>query len=289
MKRFRFFLQMVKYNPFNEADMLTFIGLGLFDEQDISLKGLEAVQSADLVYLEFYTSYLMGTTIEKMEELYGKPIIRLMREDVEQNPDWLENAKTQNVVFLTGGDTMASTTHVDLRIRAKDMGITTRLIHGASITSAVFGLSGLQNYRFGKSVSIPFPYVSSRGNRVVTETPYDTIKFNRENGLHTLVFLDINSKHGYMTVREGLALLSEVEEKRQEGVMKERIAVGIARAGSDDVCVKADFADKTNAFELGGPLQILIIPGTLHFIEAEALVKLAGAPACLLQEFSNES
>ncbi|MDR2944988.1 MAG: diphthine synthase [Methanosarcinales archaeon] len=267
--------------------MLTFIGLGLFDERDISLKGFEAVQSADLVYLEFYTSYLMGTTIEKMEAFYNRPILRLMREDVEQNPDWLENAKTQNIVFLTGGDTMASTTHVDLRIRAEDMGIETRLIHGASITSAVFGLSGLQNYRFGKSVSIPFPYVSSRKNRVVTETPYDTIKFNQESGLHTLVFLDIDRERGYMTVSEALALLLEIEEKRQEGVMKDRIAVGIARAGSDDVRVIADFADQVNAFDLGGPLHILIIPGRLHFIEAEALVKLAGAPACLLQGFSD--
>lgn len=263
--------------------MLTFIGLGLFDEKDISLKGLQAVQSADLIYLEFYTSYLMGTTLEKMEELYGKPIIRLMREDVEQNPAWLENAKDKNVVFLTGGDTMASTTHVDLRIRAKDMGIETKMIHGASITSAIFGLSGLQNYRFGKSVSIPFPYTSNRGNRVITETPYDTIKFNQENGLHTLVFLDIHSELGYMTVREGLSLLMEVESKRQEGVMKNRIAVGIARAGSDDVCVKADFAENAETFELGNPLQILVIPGVLHFIEAEALVKLAGAPASLLQ------
>ena len=263
--------------------MLTFIGLGLFDEQDISLKGLQAIQSADLVYLEFYTSYLMGTTIEKLETLYQKPIIRLMREDVEQNPDWLEQAVDKNIVFLTGGDTMASTTHVDLRIRAKDMGIETRMIHGASIISAVFGLSGLQNYRFGKSVSIPFPYVSSRGNRVVTETPYDTIKFNQENGLHTLVFLDINSEHGYMTVKEALALLLEVEEKRSEGVLKNKIAVGIARAGSVDVSVKADFAENADQFELGGPLQILVIPGNLHFVEAEALVKLAGAPESLLK------
>lgn len=268
--------------------MLTFIGLGLFDEQDISLKGLHAVQSADLVYLEFYTSYLMGTTIEKMEELYGKPIIRLTREDVEQNPDWLENAKDKNVVFLTGGDTMASTTHVDLRIRAQDLGIETKLIHGASITSAVFGLSGLQNYRFGKSVSIPFPYVSNRGNRVVTETPYDTIQFNQKNNLHTLVFLDINNERGYMTVKEGLSLLLEVEEKRQEGVMKNKIAVGIARAGSDDVTVIADFAQNIDSFDLGKPLQILIIPGGLHFIEAEALVKLANAPECLLLETMKE-
>ncbi len=42
--------------------MLYFIGLGLYDEQDISVKGLEAVRAADTVYAEFYTSRLMGTT-----------------------------------------------------------------------------------------------------------------------------------------------------------------------------------------------------------------------------------
>jgi diphthine synthase len=47
--------------------MLTFIGLGLFDEYDISLKGLEAIRKADLVYAEFYTSCLMGTNLDKME------------------------------------------------------------------------------------------------------------------------------------------------------------------------------------------------------------------------------
>ena len=52
--------------------MLHFIGLGLYDEQDISLKGLEAVRAADAIYAEFYTSRLMGTTLDEMEALYGK-------------------------------------------------------------------------------------------------------------------------------------------------------------------------------------------------------------------------
>ncbi len=30
--------------------MLTFIGIGLYDEKDISIKGLEAVRAADRVY-----------------------------------------------------------------------------------------------------------------------------------------------------------------------------------------------------------------------------------------------
>lgn len=38
--------------------MLYIIGLGLGDEQDISLKGLEAVQKCSKVYMEAYTSLL---------------------------------------------------------------------------------------------------------------------------------------------------------------------------------------------------------------------------------------
>ncbi len=262
--------------------MLTFIGLGLFDERDISLKGLETIKDADKVYAEFYTSQLMGSDIKKMEQLYGKEVHLLLREDIEQNPQWLNDAVDNNVVFLTGGDTMVSTTHVDLRLRAIKMGIETRLVHGASIASAVCGLSGLQNYRFGKASTVPHPYTSSRGVTVISETPYDTIKINMENGLHTLIFLDIDKDKGFMTVNEALKLLLEVESRRREGVMKNAIAVGIARAGSGTPVVKAHYAESLCDHDLGEPLHILVIPAELHFLEAEALVKLAGAPQEIL-------
>ncbi|MDW7732942.1 MAG: diphthine synthase [Methanolobus sp.] len=258
--------------------MLTFIGLGLFDEKDISVKGLEAVKNADMVFAEFYTSVLMGTTVEKLEELYGKKVHVLCREDVEQNPEWIEHAREKNVVFLTGGDTMVSTTHVDLRLRAKDAGIETKLIHGASIASAICGLSGLQNYRFGKASTIPHPYTSSRGKTIISETPYDTIKLNQENDMHTLIFLDIDREKGYMTVNQAMELLLEIEKRRGEGVIDNAIAVGIARAGSPEPHVKAGYVHQLKDDDFGGPLHIVVIPATLHFIEAEALVKLAGAP-----------
>jgi diphthine synthase len=163
-------------------------------------------------------------------------------------------------------------------MRAEKLGIKTRLIHGASIASAVSGLTGLQNYRFGKSASIPHPYESRRGTRVISETPYDIIKQNLEFGLHTLVFLDIDQEKGYMTVNTALELLMEVEEKRGEGIMHEAAAVGIARAGSEKPVVKADYAENLKDFDFGKPLHILVIPGKLHFLEAEALVELAGGP-----------
>lgn len=39
--------------------MLYLVGLGLADETDITVKGLEAVKKAERVYLEAYTSILL--------------------------------------------------------------------------------------------------------------------------------------------------------------------------------------------------------------------------------------
>lgn len=38
--------------------MLYLIGLGLCDENDITLKGLECIKKSEIVYLEHYTSIL---------------------------------------------------------------------------------------------------------------------------------------------------------------------------------------------------------------------------------------
>ncbi len=124
---------------------------------------------------------------------YGKPVHLLGREDVEQHPDEILNkAERENVVFLCAGDPMVSTTHADLRMRAASRGIKTAIIHAASISSAVCGLSGLQNYRFGKSCSVPFP----QKNWFPT-TSIDVIAQNLSLRLHTLVYLDIQDDTVY--------------------------------------------------------------------------------------------
>jgi len=51
--------------------MLTFIGLGLYDETDLSIKGLDRIRRSDYVFLECYTSVLTGTTPERMTALFG--------------------------------------------------------------------------------------------------------------------------------------------------------------------------------------------------------------------------
>jgi diphthamide biosynthesis methyltransferase len=51
--------------------MLYLVGLGLADETDITVKGLEAVKKADRVYLEAYTSILLVDK-EKLVRLPGQ-------------------------------------------------------------------------------------------------------------------------------------------------------------------------------------------------------------------------
>jgi diphthine synthase len=259
--------------------MLIFIGLGLYDERDISVKGLDAVRAADRVYAEFYTSRLMGATKETLEAFYGRKIHLLSRQQVEVDPVWLDEAQDKDVALLVGGDAMVSTTHLDLRLRAAKMGIKTKVIHSSSIVTAVSGLCGLQNYRFGRSTTIPFPYIS-RSKRIIPETPYMVLKENLERNLHTMLFLDIQRDpvERYMTVNEGAALLLEMQEVSAEKLLDGVLGIGIARAGSDDAVVKADLLLRLQSYDFGGPLHILIVPAKLHFMEAQALSVLAGAP-----------
>lgn len=248
--------------------MLTFIGLGLFDNTDISEKGLQKARDADRIYLDCYTSRLTGTSIDALSAYYKKPVIPLSREDVEQHPDrLLVEAESEDVVFLCAGDPMVSTTHADLRIRAASRGIRTAIIHAASIASAVCGISGLQNYRFGKSCSLPFP----QKNWFPT-TPLDVILQNISLRLHTLVYLDIQTNR-FMTVPEAVALLEEMAIGRNVTIP---LYVGIARAGSDTPVVRAGTAAAISSVDFGPPLHILIVPAELHDMEREYLEVFAG-------------
>jgi diphthine synthase len=244
--------------------MLTFIGLGLFDEKDLSVKGLEAVRSADLVYLETHTSRLTGANPAALERFYGRPVVPVTREEMEVRPgEILARAKGGNVALLCGGDPMVSTTHADLRLRAKAAGVETRIIHGASIGSAVCGETGLQNYRFGKSTSLPFP----SGSWFPT-TPLETILGNLSLRLHTLVFLDIQGDR-FMTVNEGIALLGEMAARISRPAPG--FLIGIARAGSPDAFVAAGSPGRLADLDFGPPLHVLVVPADLHPVEQEYL------------------
>ncbi len=253
---------------------LVFVGLGLFDERDITVKGLEAARAADVVFAEFYTSSLRGTTRETIEKLVGKPIRVLTRQDLEQGSEVIDEARQNRVVLLVTGDPMAATTHIELRLRARDVGIPTRIVHGPSIATAAAGLLGLQSYKFGRATTVPF---SAAGFRPAS--PLDVISENRKRGLHTLVLLDLKEGGEFLTAQEALRyLLDLAREKGSDALAEDTLVCVISQAGSDAPRLTAGRARDLVARDLGPPLHCVVVPGELHFMEKEALAKLAGAP-----------
>jgi diphthine synthase len=256
--------------------MLTFVGLGLYDERSITVRGAEAVAAADRCFAECYTSRLAGTTVERLEETHDAAIEVCDRAGVEEDPESiLHAAEAGPTAFLVVGDPMIATTHVDLRLRAADRGIETRVVHGTTAQTAASSLTGLQNYRFGTATTLPFE--RSHGGDGVPASVLTTVADNRDRGLHTAVYLDIDGeREASMRADHAADLLAAA------GV--EGLGVVVGQAGSDRPTVAADALDALAGRSFGPPLHLLVLPGDLHPLEADALRELAGAPAALLPD-----
>ena len=238
---------------------LYMVGIGLNDEKDISLKGLETVKKCDIIYLENYTSKL-SCDVRDLEKLYGKKIILADRNLVENEAEdtILKNAKEKDVAFLVIGDVFSATTHVDLMLRAKKENIAVKIIHNASVLTAV-GVSGLELYKFGKTTSIPF------GNQNI-KAPITVLKDNQKLGLHTLFLLDLDpEKNRFMGISEAVSYLLK------NGLKEETFAIGCAALGSENPEIKYDNLKNLAKAKFKKFPQCLIIPGKLHFMEEEAL------------------
>lgn len=251
--------------------VLYLIGIGVSDEQDITLKGLEAIKKAEKVYLEYYTSRLQVSPA-KLEAFYGKKLILCNRELVEQQAEdtILADAQVHDVAFLVIGDVMGATTHSDLILRAKERKIPIVVINNASILNAI-GNTGLELYKFGKTTSIVFPQ-----KNYAPETCYGIIKQNQSIGAHTLCLLDIHAdekQERCMTVNEGLQILLDIEKKRNEHVLSEQtFIVACARISSSDQLIKAGTIKNLLHVDFGKTPHCIVIPAKeLHFKEEEML------------------
>lgn len=242
---------------------LNIIGIGLSNEKDITVKGLEIVKKSDLIYLENYTS-LLQCSVEDLEQFYKKKIILANREFTESEKI-IEEAKDKEVSLLVIGDPFSATTHLELFKLAKEKNIEVKIINNASILTAV-GQTGLQLYKFGKVTSIPF--IEDHPN---LETPYNVLKDNGD--LHTLFLLDLKPEENkFMTVNEALKILENIEQKKKEKLIsKDTLVIGCARLGSEDFIIKAGTLQEVKKFDFGKPPHCLIIPGKMHFQEEEML------------------
>jgi len=273
-------------------EMLYLVGLGLGDAKDITVKGLEIVKKCEFVYLEAYTSILTCGQ-EQLEELYGRTVILADRDLVEQGSEAiLEQAISSDVAFLVVGDPFGATTHSDLVLRARERDIPTHFVHNASIINAV-GCCGLQLYKFGETVSVPF-----WTDEWKPESFYDKIALNLKRDFHTLCLLDIKVKEQtienmmrgkkvyeppkFMTTQQAAKQLITIARRRQAlNTEKDPLPISestpcilVARIGADDQKLLYSTLGKAaeTTMGMGGPLHSVVIPAKeLHDMEQESL------------------
>ena len=246
--------------------MLYLVGLGLFDEKDVSLKGIAVIKECDLVYLERYTSPWKGD-LRNLEKIAAKKIKEIERSDLEENSKSIVGEATEkDVAILVPGDPLVATTHSALVLEARNNGVKVGIIHSSSIFSAV-AETGLHIYKFGKTTTVAYP----EGN-FSPKTPYNVLEENKKNKSHTLLLLDVKSeKNRFMTVNEALGILLEIEREENKDIFSnETLCVGVARLGGD-ILIKAGEVKKLKKIDFGPPPHILIVPGELHFTEKEFL------------------
>jgi len=245
---------------------LSFVGLGL-GARGITLEGVEEIIAADVIYLEYYTTPHEPQLLRRVQVATGKSFTIVDRQFVEDGARILSESERKKVALAVLGDPMIATTHNELRARAIKRGIETRVIHAATIASAAASASGLHSYKFSRTVTITREEVGK-----LTQA-YHVLHENLLEGAHTIILLeyDVQSGEG-VTPNDAIAglLLAEANFKRRV-VSEDTFAIVVSRLGSEDSALAAGSFSELSKREAGTPPHCIVIPGKLHFTEAEAI------------------
>ena len=253
------------------APGLWLIGIGPGDLDHITERARRVARGCSKRYLEGYTAILPPTEEKRLESVVG-PWEKLMRDGVESPKSMLDEARSGAVALLVVGDPMQATTHIDLEERCAEEDIGFHVIPGLTATALAVSLSGLQSYRFGRQVTIPF----SDGDYLPT-SPFEMICRNKEAGMHTLALLDLDpTGMGLelprpMTPSEAVDHLVRMNEKvgDSDELVEEWGGLLLSDLGTEEERVISGSLGDLSQMK-GGHIHALIIAAEFSGLEAEA-------------------
>jgi diphthine synthase len=246
--------------------MLNIMGLGLRGIKSLTMEEFQVLKDSDIIYFETYTSISPVDTFKSIQTIADEKAMLADRDFIETGKEIIGNAKEKMVTLLVTGDALSATTHNELRLEAKKAGIDVRIYENASIITAFPSRTGLFNYKFGNTVSMPFIH-----ENFFPLSVYDKIYTNYSNNMHTLLLLDLKDGKT-MPVYEALSNLVKMEEKRRKDLIRQEMII-IAGTGIASQNEKIIFGTLKKMMELksiDSPASI-IIPSKMNDIEYEFL------------------
>ncbi len=259
--------------------MLWIAGLGISGIESISIETLKLLKTADIVYLEQFTSPVTKLESNKIKKLVKGEFKIAKRWMVEDGKEILKNSKKKKVVLLTYGDPYIATTHIELRTRAFQEKIKTKTIHAASSITALVGECGLHYYKIGRIVTV------MKDPKTLT-TPYYVTYSNALAGNHTVLLLEYNQDEEFFLepVNALSDLLSTEKEQKRKIISPSTFVIIASRIGFKNQAITAGKISNLIKKNFGKPPHTIIIPGQLHFTESDALKVFVN---CIDEPFDN--
>lgn len=250
--------------------MLCFAGLGISGPDSIPLQVQKELALSDIIYVEQFTSPISKSDLLKLKKMSKGKFILAKRWLVEDGNEILENSKKKRVTLLAYGDPYIATTHIELRTRAIERKIKTKTIHAASSLTSMIGECGLHFYKVGRIATIMNEMKS-------LTTPYYVIYRNIVDGNHTVLLLEYNQDAGFfLEPNVAIQRLLETEnEQRRNVIRKETFVIVASRIGFKSEQITCGKISNMIEQNFGKPPHSIIIPGSLHFTESDALKILA--------------
>ena len=246
--------------------MLWFIGLGVSGISELSDRTISVLKDAEVVYLESFTSPISETEKEQLENICDGEFKIAKRWLVEDGNEILDNAQKRETVLISYGDPYIATTHLELKTRAIRDNVETKTIHSSSIVSSLIGEVGLHYYKIGKILTI----MNDSKSMI---TPYNTIFHNLLSKAHSLILLEYNEdKSFFLSPQNAMSLLLDVENTQNGKIISPDTFVIVAsRIGKNDQKIVSGKISNLIKKEFGEPPHSIVIPGSLHFTESDAV------------------
>ena len=250
--------------------MLYLIGTGLSTKQ-LTLEALHAAQTCSEVFLENYTNAFSQGDIYTLEKTLAKKITTLNRKGMEEDAQHiLEKAKNHPIGILIIGNPLTATTHVSLLEECVKQKINYHIIPGISIFNSR-GICGLDEYRFGRTTTLVFPY---EGYEPLST--FDIIVKNKTMGLHTHCLFDLHpEKQRFMSIDEGITFIEHASSAREMNIHS-WVGIGLSGMGNENQKVMSGKLVSLKKEKWEQFPQSLIICGDLTPYERDAMQKLGG-------------
>jgi len=240
--------------------MLWIAGLGISGIESISIETQKLLKTADIVYLEQFTSPVTKLESNKIKKLVKGEFKIAKRWMVEDGKEILKNSKKKKVVLLTYGDPYIATTHIELRTRAFQEKIKTKTIHAASSITALVGECGLHYYKIGRIVTV------MKDPKTLT-TPYYVTYNNALAGNHTVLLLEYNQDEEFFLepVNALSDLLSTEKEQKRKIISPSTFVIIASRIGFKNQAITAGKISNLIKKNFGKPPHTIIIPTSFSF------------------------